>query len=164
MKLCEPFCKNWKFWHSFALGYYPTLIMSIFWHQHGNEWFTRICTEPSFCPSEIWLLLLDGSCPASWKHFECWEFMRFASDIQHGSFTPATSAESKVFILSGWEKALMINLKTKHFHFFWGWGEGADWVAWVFFLKLVHTINTIVFKSPWKILFLLITTLMRTAV
>lgn len=77
LKLCEPFCKTLNFWHCSAIEYYPTLIISIgavFWHQYGNEWFTRICTEPTLCKSEIWLLLLDGSCYASWRHFECWEF------------------------------------------------------------------------------------------
>lgn len=83
--------------------------------------------------------------------------MRFASDTQHGSLTPVVSAESKLFILSGWEKALtIIQFKVKGFHFFWGWGGGVCLVSvgWLgFFLKpsisqCVHATNTIVFKSP----------------
>lgn len=175
MNLCEPFCKNINFWHCSALEYYSTLIISIgavFWHPHGNEWFTRICCR-AFPWPEIWWLLFDGSCNASWRHFECWELMRIASDTQHGSLTPVASAESKLFILRGWEKApMIIQFKYKHFHFFWGWGEGVGLVlvGWLgFFLKPsisqgVHTIHTIVFKSPSKILFLQIITQMRTVV
>lgn len=88
--------------------------------------------------------------------------MRFASGAQHGSLTPGASAECTLFILSGWEKALIIiQFKYKNFHFFWKWGEGVGLVlvGWLgFSLKpnisqCAHTINTVVFKSPSKIFF-----------
>lgn len=145
MKLCEPFCKTIIFWHCSALEYHPTLIISIgvvFWHPRGDERFTRICYRALLRPSEIWLLLLDGSCYASWRHSEYWELMRFASGTQHGSWTPVAAAESKLFILSGWEKHLWsLNLNTNPFISF---GDGERvllcfwWVGWFFFLKSKH--------------------------
>lgn len=60
--------------------------------------------------------------------------MRFASGTQHGSLTPVAAAESKFFILGGWEKALMIiQFKDKHSLLFWGWAKGVVLVGWLSF-------------------------------
>lgn len=123
-KSCKSFCRNFKFLHSSAAEYCPTLILStsaVFQHQHGDACFTRTFTEPSLLWSKTWLLIIDCSHYANWSHFGCQGITRFISDTQCGSLTPIALAESQFFIHHGWEKAHLwsVNLKVKQLHIFW---------------------------------------------